>query len=66
VRTVAEAVAEMVTNGRGSKLKKKKRARGAKETREKSTVAHGGRLVVVLAFCGEGDGWKTGDEGGGG
>jgi len=29
-------------------------------------VALGGRLVVVLASCGEGDCGKTGDEGGGG
>jgi len=63
---VAEVVTEMVAGGRGSKLKKQKRAGGAVERRERPTVALGGRLVIVLASCGDGDGGKTGDEGGGG
>ena len=66
MRTVAEAVTEMVAGGRGSKLKKKKHAGGAAERRERPMVALGARLVVVLASCGEGDGGKTSDEGGGG
>jgi hypothetical protein len=48
------------------KQKKKKKTGGAAERREKPMVALGGRLVVVLAFCGGADGGKTGDESGGG
>jgi hypothetical protein len=29
-------------------------------------VALGGQLVVLLASCGGANGWKTGNEGGGG
>ena len=52
--------------GQWKRKQKKKKTGGAAERREKPTVAHGGRLAVVLASCGGADGGKTSDESSGG